>query len=131
MSLQDPIADMFTRIRNAQKTGKKQVTMQASTFKVALSEVLKQEGYILDFDVHNNGQKKYLVIDLKYFEGQPVINKIERVSRPGLRHYKPSTKLPRVLGGFGTAIISTSRGVMSDRKARSQSLGGEVICFVE
>lgn len=130
MSLQDPIADMLTRIRNGQRAAKVSVSMQSSQLKRALAKVLKDEGYIIDFSV-NDAAKPELTIDLKYFEGRPVISKIDRVSRPGLRVYKQAQELPKVLNGLGVAIISTSKGLKSDKVARAENLGGEVICFVE
>ncbi len=131
MSMSDPIADMLTRIRNGQNISLESVTMPSSRAKVAIARVLGDEGYIESFDVHEvPGNKRNLVVKLKYFEGQPVIDKIQRVSRPGLRIYRKKDELPKVLGGLGVAIISTSTGVMSDRAARSQGFGGEVICVV-
>lgn len=130
MSLQDPIADMLTRIRNGQQAAKKAVVMPSSNLKVAIAAVLKDEGYITDFAVEAT-TKPELTVMLKYHEGVPVIKKIDRVSSPGLRVYKQASDLPKVLGGFGIAIVSTSKGVMSDRAARSASVGGEILCFVE
>lgn len=130
MSMHDPIADMLTRIRNAQSAQKKTVAMPSSTKKVAIAQVLKDEGYVGGFEVVTEGAKKTLVITLKYHQGQPVIETIERVSRPSLRIYRSNNQLPSVLGGLGIAVISTSKGLMTDRKARALSLGGEVICFV-
>lgn len=130
MSLQDPIADMLTRIRNGQRAAKVSVAMQCSQLKLALAAVLKEEGYISDFSV-NDGVKPELTVDLKYYEGRPVISKIKRVSRPGLRVYRQAQELPKVLNGLGVAVISTSKGLKSDRAARAENLGGEVICFVE
>lgn len=131
MSMSDPIADMLTRIRNGQHVGMESVTMPSSRRKEAIAKVLQDEGYIDGFNVEAaSGNKKNLTIDLKYFEGKPVIEKIQRLSRPGLRIYKPKDELPTVLGGLGVAIISTSRGLMTDRAARSQGIGGEVICVV-
>ena len=131
MSMSDPIADMLTRIRNGQHVGMESVTMPASRRKEAIAKVLQDEGYIDGFNVEAApGNKKNLTIDLRYFEGKPVIEKIQRQSRPGLRIYKPKDELPTVLGGLGVAIISTSRGLMTDRAARSQGIGGEVICVV-
>ncbi len=129
MSMQDPIADMFTRIRNAGFRTKKTVTMPSSTKKVAIAEVLKQEGFIVSYGVEGD-KKPELTIDLKYFEGKPAIEKIKRASRPGLRIYKGCDDLPKVTGGLGVAIISTSKGMMTDRAAREQKLGGEVIAEV-
>jgi len=131
MSQQDPIADMLVRIRNGQSRLNREVSMPASKVKVAISTILKEEGYISDFRVADEGgNKKTLAIELKYFEGKPVIDTLKRYSRPGLRRYRSTTELPRVLGGLGTAIVSTSKGVMTDRSAREQGLGGEVICIV-
>ena len=129
MSLQDPIADMLTRIRNSLQVGKKSVTMPASKLKKSIAQVLKDEGYINDFSV-NDDVKATLTLELKYFEGRPVIAEIQRQSRPGLRHYAGKEKLPQVRGGLGVAIVSTSQGVMTDRAARSAGVGGEVLCTV-
>jgi small subunit ribosomal protein S8 len=126
----DPIADMLTRIRNAQKSEKQSVAMPASKLKASIAVVLKDEGYIDDFAVRENDGKPQLEISLKYYAGRPVIEKIERISRPGLRIYKPTTEVPRVMNGLGIAIISTSKGVMTDRKARGLGVGGEVLCIV-
>ena len=132
MSLQDPIADFLTRIRNAQAAAKYDVKMPASKQKLALASVLKDEGYIEDFGVDKNEQgHSELTVQLKYHEGNGVIAKVKRVSRPGLRVYKASDELPKVMGGLGVAIISTSQGVMTDRAARAAGIGGEVVCFVE
>ena len=130
MSMSDPIADMLTRIRNAQGVEKTEVVMPASKVKVAIAGVLKDEGYIDGFEVNPNGGKPELRIGLKYYAGRPVIERLERVSRPGLRIYKSRNDLPEVMNGLGVAIVSTSRGVMTDRKARTQGVGGEVICYV-
>jgi len=131
MSMTDPIADMLTRIRNAQRAGKATVTMPSSKQKSAIAKVLKDEGYIEDFKVTEEaGNKSNTEITLKYFEGEPVIARIDRVSRPGLRVFRPRDELPQVDGGLGVAIISTSKGVVSDRVARESGNGGEVICFV-
>jgi len=130
MSMSDPIADMLTRIRNAQAAQKINVSMPSSKLKVAIANVLKDEGYIDDFAVRENGAKPSLELGLKYYAGRPVIERIERVSRPGLRIYKGSGEIPKVLNGLGVAIVSTSRGVMSDKKARAAGVGGEVLCFV-
>lgn len=130
MSMSDPIADMLTRIRNAQRTNKTTVSMPASKVKVAIANVLKDEGYIDDFNVQNNDGKPVLNISLKYYAGRPVIEKIERVSKPGLRIYKGSQNLPKVMNGLGVTIVSTSRGVMTDRKAQAAGIGGEVLCIV-
>ena len=130
MSMSDPIADMLTRIRNAQLSEKTSVIMPASKLKAAIAQVLKDEGYVEDFAVHEADRKPQLDIGLKYYAGRPVIEKIERVSRPGLRIYKASDKLPNVMNGLGVAIISTSKGVMTERKARANGVGGEVLCIV-
>ncbi|TMG74133.1 MAG: 30S ribosomal protein S8 [Betaproteobacteria bacterium] len=130
MSMHDPIADMLTRIRNAQLVGHTEVTMPASRLKRAIAQVLKQEGYIEDFAMRENGVKHELAIALKYYAGRPVIERLERVSKPGLRVYKGRDDIPRVMNGLGVAIVSTSRGVMTDRKARADGLGGEVLCIV-
>ncbi|MBT8449904.1 MAG: 30S ribosomal protein S8 [Gammaproteobacteria bacterium] len=130
MSMQDPIADMLTRIRNGQSAEKKTVSMPASTLKTSVAEVLKNEGYISDFQNTEVDGKPTLNIALKYFEGSPVIEKIERVSRPGLRIYRKNDQLPNVMGGLGIAIISTSKGLMTDRAARKEGHGGEVLCYV-
>ncbi|WP_101685897.1 30S ribosomal protein S8 [Colwellia polaris] len=126
----DPIADMFTRIRNGQSAAKSAVTMPSSKVKVALANLLKEEGYISDFSVSGD-VKPELTVELKYFEGKEVIEVIKRVSRPGLRVYKGAQELPKVLAGMGIAIISTSKGLMTDRAARNAGLGGEVLGFVE
>ncbi|MBI4756044.1 MAG: 30S ribosomal protein S8 [Betaproteobacteria bacterium] len=130
MSMSDPIADMLTRIRNAQMAQKTAVSMPSSTLKVAIATVLKDEGYIDDFAVRENGPHRELDIALKYYAGRPVIERIERVSRPGLRVYKGCTDLPRVMNGLGVAIVSTPKGVMTDRRARAANVGGEVLCYV-
>lgn len=130
MSMSDPIADMLTRIRNAQRTNKSSVSMPASKLKGAIANVLKDEGYIDDFNVQSNEGKPVLNISLKYYAGRPVIEKIERVSKPGLRIYKGSQNIPRVMNGLGVTIVSTSRGVMTDRKAQAAGIGGEVLCIV-
>ena len=130
MSMSDPIADMLTRIRNAQMVEKPTVTLPSSKLKVAIAKVLKDEGYIDDFAVRSEGSKPELEIALKYYAGRPVIEKIERVSRPELRIYKPSRDIPTVMNGLGVAIVSTSKGVMTDRKARGLGVGGEVLCIV-
>ncbi len=126
----DPIADMLTRIRNGLSAGKVDVSMPSSKQKVAVCQVLKDEGYISDFNVET-GAKPELTVNLKYFEGKPVIDSIKRVSRPGLRIYKNKDELPSVMGGLGVAIISTSQGLMSDRAARKAGHGGEVLCYVQ
>ena len=130
MSMTDPISDMLTRIRNGQKARKVSVAMPSSSAKVAVAKVLKDEGYITDYATETDGAKAELSVELKYFEGTPVIEKIQRVSKPGLRVYRGKEDLPKVLGGLGVAIISTSAGVMSDRQAREQGIGGEVLCVV-
>jgi small subunit ribosomal protein S8 len=130
MSMTDPIADFLTRIRNGQRSGKTEVSMPGSRIKQALAKVLKEEGYIEDFVLGNDGGKATLTLRLKYYQGRPVIDRLERVSRPGLRVYKGKDDLPRILGGMGVAIISTSRGVMTDREARAAGHGGEVLCIV-
>ncbi len=126
----DPIADMLTRIRNGQRAGKVSVSMPSSKLKTSIAQVLKDEGYISDFAIENEGQKAVMNIDLKYYDGQPVIESLKRVSRPGLRIYKANDELPKVQNGLGVAIVSTSRGVMSDRAARAAGEGGEVLCYV-
>ena len=130
MSMQDPISDMLTRIRNAQTAGKATVSMPSSTMKVAIAQVLKDEGYVNDMSVEQEGAKAQLKIELKYFQGRPVIEMIKRRSRPGLRIYSGKSGLPTVNNGLGVAIVSTSKGVMSDRKAREIGEGGEVLCYV-
>ena len=130
MTMTDPIADMLTRIRNGQKARKLSVLMPASTAKEAVAKVLKEEGYITGFSTDGEGVKKQLSVELKYFEGQPVIETIQRSSKPGLRIYRGKEDLPKVLGGLGVAIVSTSAGVMSDRQAREKGIGGEVLCVV-
>lgn len=136
MSLQDPVADMLVRIKNAQAVGKLNVVMPASKLKCAIAEVLKLEGYITDYQLEGDEQtaKKLLTVSLKYYHGAPVIDSIERISRPGLRVYKRKNELPQVLNGLGIAIISTSKGkgkgIMSDRQARKEGFGGEVLCYV-
>lgn len=130
MSMSDPVADMLTRIRNAQQSEKQSVAVPTSKLKTAIAKVLKDEGYIEDFAVRNHDGKSHLDISLKYYAGRPVIERIERVSRPGLRIYKPSKEIPVVMNGLGVAIVSTSKGVMTDRKARGMGVGGEVLCIV-
>lgn len=129
MSMQDPLADMLTRIRNAQMAEKAVVSMPSSTLKVAVAKVLKGEGYIADFQISSE-VKPQLTIELKYFEGRPVIEELKRVSRPGLRQYKSVDQLPKVRGGLGVSIVSTNKGVMTDRAARAAGVGGEVLCTV-
>lgn len=128
--MSDPIADMLTRIRNAQRADKKIVTMPSSKLKRSIAMVLKDEGYIEYFTVRDVDNKPVLDVGLKYYAGLPVIEKIDRVSRPGLRIYKPNDSLPKVMNGLGVAIISTSKGVMTERKARANGIGGEVLCIV-
>lgn len=130
MSMSDPIADMLTRIRNSLRRNKRAVNMPSSTLKAAICNILKQEGYILDYRVADQGRKSTLTIDLKYFAGKPAIESLRRISRPGLRSYKPVHDLPRVMGGLGIAVISTAKGVMTDKSAREHGIGGEVLCYV-
>ena len=130
MSMSDPIADMLTRIRNAQSVDKASVSMPSSKLKVAIAQVLKDEGYIDGFAIKGEQGKAELEIALKYYAGRPVIERIERVSRPGLRIYKGRHDIPQVMNGLGVAIVSTPQGVMTDRKARATGVGGEVICYV-
>lgn len=131
MSMQDPIADMLTRIRNAQMIGEKQITLPASKLKVSILKVLLEEGYITSYESFKADGKTNLGVTLKYYQGLPVIEKIKRVSRNGLRIYRGADKLPAVRAGMGIAIVSTSKGVMTERNARAQNLGGEVLCTVE
>jgi small subunit ribosomal protein S8 len=128
--MQDPIADLFTRIRNGQASAKARVNLPSANVKVAIARVLKDEGYINDFAVEEVDGKAVLTISLRYHEGRPAISMLKRVSRPGLRLYFGRDKLPKVMGGLGVAIVSTSKGVMSDRAARAQGQGGEVLCVV-
>jgi small subunit ribosomal protein S8 len=138
MSMSDPIADMLVRIRNAQLVGHTEVAMPASKLKSAIAQVLKDEGYIEDFAIRQKGGdkgggdavKKELAIGLKYYAGRPVIERLERVSKPGLRVYRGRDDIPRIMNGLGVAILSTSRGVMTDRKARADGVGGEILCIV-
>lgn len=131
MSMSDPISDMLTRIRNAQMAEKNTVVMPSSKLKVAIAELLKDEGYVDGFSViKSDGGKATLEIGLKYYSGRPVIEKIQRISRPGLRIYKGSEDIPKVMNGLGIAIVSTSKGLMTDRKARANGIGGEVLCVV-
>jgi small subunit ribosomal protein S8 len=130
MSMSDPIADMLIRIRNAQLVGHTEVAMPASKLKASIAQVLKDEGYIEDFALREEGAKKELRIGLKYYAGRPVIERLERVSKPGLRVYRGRNDIPRIMIGLGVAILSTSRGVMTDRKARADGVGGEVLCIV-
>ena len=129
MSMQDPIADMLTRIRNGQAANKVAISMPSSKLKVAIANVLAEEGYVESFKVVE-GVKPELEITLKYFQNKPVVESIQRVSRPGLRIYKRKDELPKVMGGLGIAVVSTSKGVMTDRAARNAGLGGEIICYV-
>lgn len=130
MSMSDPIADMLARLKNAQSVNKRSVGMPASKVKVAIAGVLKDEGYIRDFHVEEDGPKRQLIVELKYMEGRGVIDRLDRYSRPSRRRYFGKDELPRVLNGLGVAIVSTSHGVMSDRQAREQGHGGEVLCLV-
>ena len=130
MSMTDPVADMLTRIRNGQSAGKKFIKQPSSKLKVSIAKVLKEEGYIADFSTETKGSHSEMTIELKYHKGLPVIENIKRISRPGLRIYKSKDELPKVLGGLGVAIVSTSNGVMTDRAARAIGHGGEVICTV-
>lgn len=130
MSMSDPIADMLTRIRNAQAVEKASVVMPSSKLKVAIAKVLKDEGYIDEFAVTEQGGNSTLTIGLKYYAGRPVIERLERVSKPGLRVYKGRNEIPQVMNGLGVAIISTPQGLMTDRRARATGVGGEVICYV-
>ncbi len=130
MSMSDPVADMLTRIRNGQMAGHAKVLMPSSKLKLSLAKVLNDEGFISSFSINENGGKAELSVDLKYFEGKPVIDIIKRVSRPGLRVYKNKDELPKVIGGLGIAVISTSKGIMTDHDARKAGIGGEVVCYV-
>ncbi|MFK8043320.1 30S ribosomal protein S8 [Congregibacter brevis] len=130
MSMQDPLADMLTRIRNAQMAGKTSIDMPGSKLKAAVAKVLEEEGYIAGFEAHADGVKPRLRLELKYFDGKPVIAEIDRVSRPSVRRYSNKDELPTVRSGLGIAIVSTSRGVMTDRAARAAGVGGEVLCTV-
>lgn len=130
MSMTDPISDMLTRIRNGQKAKKVVVSMPASRVKLAVAEVLVAEGYMTDVSVEGEGAGRTMTVTLKYHEGQPVIERIERASRPGLRYYAGTSEIPKVQGGLGVAIVSTSKGVMTDRQARADGHGGEVLCLV-
>ena len=130
MSMSDPIADLLTRIRNGQRDGKVEVSAQSSRVKEAIARVLKDEGYITDYVVRRDAGRATLVVALKYHAGRPVIERLERVSRPGLRRYRGKDELPKVLGGLGIAIVSTPAGVMTDREARRAGQGGEVLCVV-
>ena len=130
MTMQDPLSDMLTRIRNAQMAGKTRVEMPGSKLKAAVASVLKEEGYITDFAASADGSKPRLSIDLKYYDGKPVIAEIDRISRPGLRRYSGKDAMPSVRGGLGVAIVSTSKGVMTERAAQAAGVGGEVLCTV-
>ena len=131
MSMTDPIADMLTRIRNANQVSHTTVEMPSSKLKVQLAKLLKEEGYITDYEVKDEGKFKVLVITLKYdVQNKPIITKLERVSKPGLRNYSKAKNLPKVLGGMGIAVVSTSKGLLTDRNARKENLGGEVLCYV-
>jgi small subunit ribosomal protein S8 len=130
MSMTDPVADLLTRIRNGQTAGKTSVSMAASKLKTSILKVLKDEGYIAGYNINGETAKPQLTVDLKYFDGRPVIDRLERVSRPGLRIYRGKDELPKVLGGMGTVIVSTPRGVMTDKAARAIGQGGEVLCIV-
>ncbi len=130
MSMQDPVSDMLTRIRNSQARGKQSVSMPSSKLKVSIAKVLEDEGYISSFDVQAADNKPVLSIELKYFNGKPVIETLKRVSRPGLRIYKAAGELPEVNGGLGVSIVSTSKGLMTDRAARTAGIGGEIVCSV-
>ncbi len=130
MSMSDPISDMLTRIRNSLQRNKRDVKMPSSKLKVAIANILKQEGYIIDYSVAEHDKKATLTIELKYYEGKAVIESIKRVSRPSLRSYKSVDDLPKVMGGLGVSIISTAKGVMTDKSAREQGVGGEVLCYV-
>jgi len=128
--MSDPIADMLTRIRNGQIAGHTKVVMPSSKVKIAVAKVLEDEGYVSAYSVSEKNGKSELSVDLKYFEGKLVIETLKRVSRPGLRVYKNKNELPKVIGGLGVAVISTSKGIMSDRNARSQGIGGEILCYI-
>ena len=130
MSMTDPIADLLTRIRNGQSARMSEVSMASSKLKTAIVRVLKEEGYVADYRLESAGPKQTLTVGLKYYEGRPVIDRLERVSRPGLRIYRGKDELPKVLGGMGTVIVSTPKGVMTDRQARASGQGGEVLCIV-
>ena len=130
MSMTDPISDLLTRIRNAQRAGKPDATVSSSKLKVAVVKVLKDEGYVADYSVTTEGGKNRLDVQLKYYDGRPVIDRLERVSKPSLRVYKGKDELPKILGGMGTVIVSTPKGVMTDKQAREAGQGGEVLCIV-
>ena len=130
MSINDPIGDFLTRIRNGQQARKKTITSPSSTVRVNIAAVLKDEGYIADYAVATEGKKKTITVTLKYYQGKPVIERLERISTPSLRVYKNRSEVPKVLGGLGVAILTTPQGVLSDKKARAAGIGGEVICVV-
>ncbi|MGQ0586447.1 MAG: 30S ribosomal protein S8 [Gammaproteobacteria bacterium] len=130
MSINDPIGDFLTRIRNGQQARLKTITSPSSTVRAAIAEVLKDEGYIADYAVASEGKKKTITVTLKYYQGKPVIERIERISTPSLRVYRKKTDVPKVLGGLGVAILTTPQGMMSDKKARAAGVGGEVVCVV-
>lgn len=130
MSMQDPIADMLTRIRNGLSANKKTILIPTSKLKQAIANLFVKEGYIQSVAVSKKNNSSYLIVELKYYQGKPVIDTLKRISRPGLRIYKPASNLPKVSGGFGVAVVSTSKGLMSDRRARSENLGGEIVCYV-
>ena len=130
MSMSDPISDMLIRIRNSLLRFKRDVRIPSSKLKVAIANILKQEGYIKDYRVEKNDKRTTLIIELKYFKGKPVIESMKRVSKPSLRSYKSANELPKVMGGLGIAIISTAKGVMTDKSAREHGIGGEVLCYV-
>ena len=130
MSLQDPVSDMLCHIRNGQVRSRPRVTMASSTLKAAIANVLKEEGYISGYEINDIEGKKMLSIELKYFEGKPVIERLQRISKPGKRTFKSKNNLPRILGGLGIAIVSTSKGVMTDKNDRALGIGGEVLCIV-
>jgi small subunit ribosomal protein S8 len=130
MSINDPIGDFLTRIRNGQQARLKTITSPSSTVRVSIAAVLKDEGYIADYAVASEGKKKVITVTLKYYQGKPVIERLERISTPSLRVYKNRSEVPKVLGGLGVAILTTPQGVLSDRKARAAGIGGEVICVV-
>ena len=130
MSLQDPLSDMFTRIRNGQQRLRVSVSMPSSNKKIAIAKVLESEGYIAGFETKKDAQKVTLIVSLKYYEGKGVIESIKRISKPGLRQYGSKNDLPRVIGGLGIAIVSTSQGVMTDKEARAKGIGGEILCTV-
>ena len=130
MSMSDPISDMLTRIRNSLLRYKRDVKMPSSKLKVAIADILKQEGYIKDYRVETHNNRMMLIVDLKYFKGKPVIESLKRISKPSLRSYKSAHELPKVMGGLGIAIISTAKGVMTDKSAREHGIGGEILCYV-